>query len=159
MLAQSWSGTSEPDSTSTMPRLKSRSQPVTEAASQLTPRFYTLDDVAVLLATTLAQVYALVRTGDLPAIKIGGREHWRVEVIMLDQWIAEQYEVTRKYVAENPMPETPGKPGRAHATEGGSLRRGEPARTGGSGGLAKTMLPDAAQLPIAPRPGDAGVPA
>ncbi|GAA3721439.1 hypothetical protein GCM10022399_42250 [Terrabacter ginsenosidimutans] len=92
-----------PDIMSSMPR--KRSDSVKAAASQLAPRFYTLDDVAVLLATTLAQVYSLVRTGDLPAIKIGGRGHWRVEVTMLDQWIADQYEATKAYVTANPVPE------------------------------------------------------
>ncbi|WP_344945145.1 helix-turn-helix domain-containing protein [Terrabacter ginsenosidimutans] len=89
--------------------LSKGSESAREGASRLTPRFYTLDDVAVLLATTLAQVYSLVRSGDLPAIKIGGRGRWRVEVTMLDQWIADQYEVTRAYIAENPMSDAPGK--------------------------------------------------
>ena len=44
-----------------------------------TPRFLTLADVAEVLNTSSAQVYALVRRGDLPAIKIGGRGQWRVE--------------------------------------------------------------------------------
>jgi excisionase family DNA binding protein len=86
-----------------MPR--KRSDSVEEAASRLTPRFYTLNDVATLLASTEAQVYALVRSGDLPAIKIGGRGQWRIEVTMLDQWIADRYEATKAYLAENPAPE------------------------------------------------------
>ena len=44
-----------------------------------TPRFLTLADVAEVLNTSSAQVYALVRRGELPAIKIGGRGQWRVE--------------------------------------------------------------------------------
>jgi excisionase family DNA binding protein len=44
-----------------------------------TPRFLTLADVAEVLNTSVAQVYALVRRGELPAIKIGGRGQWRVE--------------------------------------------------------------------------------
>ena len=43
------------------------------------PRFLTLADVAEVLNTSSAQVYALVRRGELPAIKIGGRGQWRVE--------------------------------------------------------------------------------
>lgn len=42
------------------------------------PRFLTLADVSEVLNTSSAQVYALVRRGDLPAIKIGGRGQWRV---------------------------------------------------------------------------------
>ena len=48
-----------------------------EAMADL-PRFLTLPDVAEILNTSVAQVYAMVRRGDLPAIKIGGRGQWRV---------------------------------------------------------------------------------
>lgn len=48
-------------------------------------RFFTLKQVAAMLATSEAQVYALVRAGDLPAIKIGGRGQWRVENRELEQ--------------------------------------------------------------------------
>ncbi|MDP9395074.1 MAG: helix-turn-helix domain-containing protein [Actinomycetota bacterium] len=34
-----------------------------------------------------SQVYALVRTGELPAIKIGGRRQWRVERSQLEAYI------------------------------------------------------------------------
>ena len=34
------------------------------------PRFYTLDDVATVLNVRVAQVYALVRSGELPAVKL-----------------------------------------------------------------------------------------
>lgn len=37
------------------------------------PRFLLLDDVAEELSTSRAQVYAMVRGGELPAIKVGGR--------------------------------------------------------------------------------------
>ena len=36
------------------------------------PRFYTLEDVATILNVRVAQVYALVRSGELPAVKLGG---------------------------------------------------------------------------------------
>ena len=58
-------------------------------------RFFTLKQVAAMLATSDAQVYALVRAGDLRAIKIGGRGQWRVENRELDQWIQAQYRKTR----------------------------------------------------------------
>ena len=87
-----------------MPR--KRSDSVEEHASHLTPRFYTLNDVATLLASTEAQVYGLVRSGDLPAIKIGGRGQWRIEITVLDQWIADQYEATKLHIAENPLLES-----------------------------------------------------
>ena len=67
-----------------------------------TPRFLTLADVAEVLATSSAQVYALVRRGDLPAIKIGGRGQWRVEASQLEEFIERMYAETRTFVDEHP---------------------------------------------------------
>ena len=63
-----------------------------------TPRFLQLADVAEVLNISSAQVYALVRNGDLPAIKIGGRGQWRVEVKELETYIARMYAETREFV-------------------------------------------------------------
>lgn len=68
-----------------------------------TPRFLTLADVAEVLNTSSAQVYALVRRGDLPAIKIGGRGQWRVESSRLEEYIQQQYRSAEQYVAEHPF--------------------------------------------------------
>jgi len=70
-----------------------------------TPRFLTLADVAEVLNTTSAQVYALVRRGDLPAIKIGGRGQWRVEASELEDYIKRAYEDTRAFVKDHPFVE------------------------------------------------------
>jgi excisionase family DNA binding protein len=70
------------------------------------PRFLTLADVADVLNTSSAQVYALVRRGDLPAIKIGGRGQWRVEASKLEEYIQQQYKAAEQYVAEHPFVET-----------------------------------------------------
>jgi excisionase family DNA binding protein len=67
------------------------------------PRFLTLADVADVLNTSSAQVYSLVRTGDLSAIKIGGRGQWRVEASELEAYIQRQYEQTRSFIAEHPF--------------------------------------------------------
>ena len=64
-----------------------------------TPRFLQLADVAETLNISSAQVYALVRSGDLPAIKIGGRGQWRVEVSELESYIARMYDETREFVS------------------------------------------------------------
>ncbi len=66
------------------------------------PRFLTLTDVAEVLNTSSAQVYALVRRGDLPAIKIGGRGQWRVESSKLEDYIAQMYSDTETFVSEHP---------------------------------------------------------
>jgi excisionase family DNA binding protein len=71
-----------------------------------TPRFLTLADVAEVLNTSSAQVYALVRRGDLPAIKIGGRGQWRVEREQLEAYIRRMYDETRDYVDQHPFVES-----------------------------------------------------
>lgn len=68
-----------------------------------TPRFLTLADVAEILSTSSAQVYALVRRGDLPAIKIGGRGQWRVESEQLEAYIKRMYDETATFVTEHPF--------------------------------------------------------
>lgn len=69
------------------------------------PRFLSLADVAEVLNTSQAQVYALVRRGDLPAIRIGGRRQWRVESEQLEAYIARMYDETRTYVDTHPFSE------------------------------------------------------
>jgi excisionase family DNA binding protein len=63
------------------------------------PRFLPLADVAEVLNISSAQVYALVRSGQLPAIKIGGRGQYRVEVSELESYIARMYAETREFLA------------------------------------------------------------
>ncbi|MDT0201887.1 helix-turn-helix domain-containing protein [Nocardioides sp. AE5] len=70
-----------------------------------TPRFLTLADVATVLNTSQAQVYALVRRGDLPAIKIGGRGQWRVEGDQLEAYIERMYAEARDFVEKHPFAE------------------------------------------------------
>lgn len=58
-------------------------------------RFLTLADVAETLNISASQAYALVRSGDLPAIKVGGRGQWRIEVSVLEDYIQRMYEQAR----------------------------------------------------------------
>ena len=62
-----------------------RTGPVAVSAGHPRPRFLTLDQVGEELNISRAQVYALVRTGALPAIKVGGRGQWRVERAVLEE--------------------------------------------------------------------------
>jgi excisionase family DNA binding protein len=66
-------------------------------------RFLQLGDVAEILNISSSQTYALVRSGELPAIKIGGRGQWRVERNELEAYIQRAYEQTRAFVAANPL--------------------------------------------------------
>lgn len=59
-------------------------------------RFLTLADTADMLAISVKQAYALVRSGELPAIKVGGAGHWRVEVSVLQAYIDGKYEESRR---------------------------------------------------------------
>ncbi len=66
-------------------------------------RFLQLSDVAEILNISAAQTYALVRNGDLPAVKIGGRGQWRVEQARLEEYIDKLYDQTRRFVEEHPL--------------------------------------------------------
>lgn len=61
-----------------------------------TSRFLTLADTAEILNVSASQAYALVRSGELPAIKIGGHGHWRVERSVLEAYIEGKYEESRR---------------------------------------------------------------
>jgi len=73
----------------------------------MAPRFLPLTDVAEILNISSAQAYALVRSGDLPAIKVGGRGQWRVEVTELENYIQRMYAETRAHVARGTFEESP----------------------------------------------------
>jgi excisionase family DNA binding protein len=69
------------------------------------PRFLLLSDVAEILNISSAQAYALVRRGDLNAIKIGGRGAWRVEASELEAYIQRLYSETREFIDTHPFGE------------------------------------------------------
>ncbi len=73
------------------------------AAPAARPRFLTLGGVAEILNVSKPQAYALVRSGDLPAIKVGGRGQWRVEASALEDMIQRAYKDTEAFVAEHPF--------------------------------------------------------
>ncbi len=62
-------------------------------------RFIPLTEVSEILDISAAQAYALVRSGDLPAIKVGGRGQWRVETTELESYIQRMYAETRDFVS------------------------------------------------------------
>lgn len=66
-------------------------------------RFLQLSDVAEELSVTVSQVYHMVRSGELPAIKVGGRGQWRVEREKLESYITSKYTETAQWVQENPL--------------------------------------------------------
>ncbi|MGW9629837.1 helix-turn-helix domain-containing protein [Agromyces sp. NPDC055520] len=64
-------------------------------------RFLTLADAAEILAVDVATVDELIRSGELPAIRVGASGPWRIERVQLEVWIEIQYEETRKTSAWN----------------------------------------------------------
>ena len=69
-------------------------------------RFIPLTEVSEILDISAAQAYALVRSGDLPAIKVGGRGQWRVETVELEAYIQRMYSETRDLVTTRSDPGT-----------------------------------------------------
>lgn len=63
-------------------------------------RFIPLADVAEVLAISATQAYALVHSGELRAIQVGGRGQWRVEVTELEAYIERKYAETRRLVEQ-----------------------------------------------------------
>lgn len=60
-------------------------------------RFLTIADAAEQLNVSVNQVYQLVRSGELPAIKVGTGGQWRIETAMLEVYIETQYEDVRRH--------------------------------------------------------------
>lgn len=75
------------------------------------PRFLQLSDVAEVLNISASQTYALVRSGELKAIKIGGRGQWRVEASALEDYIARCYAETQAFVESHPLTGDATEPG------------------------------------------------
>lgn len=75
-------------------------------------RFLTLADVTEVLNISAPQAYALVHSGELPAIQVGRRGQWRVEATELEAYIQRMYAQTRARIEAG----TPG-PGASEATD------------------------------------------
>lgn len=51
------------------------------------PKFVPLEYVMEQLSISRSQAYALVRSGELRAIRVGGRGQWRIDVEELEAYI------------------------------------------------------------------------
>ncbi|MDO5504036.1 MAG: helix-turn-helix domain-containing protein [Actinomycetia bacterium] len=69
----------------------------------MSKRFIPLSEVCEVLDISSAQAYALVRSGDLRAIKVGGRGQWRVETVELEAYIQRMYDHTADLVASGAL--------------------------------------------------------
>lgn len=59
-------------------------------------RFLTIADTAEVLNVSVSHAYSLVRSGELPAIRIGSRGQWRIEKDVLESYIEAKYEEVRR---------------------------------------------------------------
>ncbi len=64
------------------------------------PRFLLLADVAEQLNIQVRHARALVNSGELPAIKVGGRGQWRIEATEFEAYIQRKYAETRALLEE-----------------------------------------------------------
>lgn len=55
------------------------------------PKFVPLEHVMEELSISKPQAYALVRSGDLRAIQVGGRGQWRIDLVELEAYIERAY--------------------------------------------------------------------
>lgn len=62
-----------------------------------------------MFSVSNAQMYALVRRGEIRAIKLGGRGQWRVALADLDEWVERMYAQTAAWVSEHPFTEAEAK--------------------------------------------------
>ena len=67
-------------------------------------RFIPLAQMCATLHINRGQGYSLIHTGQIPAIQIGGRGIWRVEVSELEAFIQRQYAATRAKIADGDPP-------------------------------------------------------
>lgn len=66
-------------------------------------RFMALADVGDVLHISVSQVYALVRRGELRAIKVGGKGQWRVEKAELERYIDNAYATADVFIRDHPF--------------------------------------------------------
>jgi excisionase family DNA binding protein len=59
-------------------------------------RFLTVADTAEILNVEVGDVVGLIRSGELPAIRVGTVGRWRVERPVLETYIESMYEETRR---------------------------------------------------------------
>ena len=85
-----------------MPGLVDRNEPNHDSVP-IKARYLKLDEVATYLNVSVPQVYAMVRSGELPAIKVGGRGMWRVDRHKLEHYLNKLEADTRAWAKAHPL--------------------------------------------------------
>ncbi|MFN4003060.1 helix-turn-helix domain-containing protein [Microcella sp.] len=74
---------------------------MTDAAGSPLGHLLTLSDAAELLRLSAAEVLELVRSGELPAFRLGSLGQWRIEQSALETFIRDQYDEQRRLAQWN----------------------------------------------------------
>ena len=64
----------------------------------MSQRFLIIADVAETLNLSQSATRALLSSGELPAIQVGGKRTWRIEASELERYIERQYAATRERI-------------------------------------------------------------
>lgn len=65
------------------------------------PRFLSLADITEILQVPMSTVRALVRSGEIRAIQVGGKGTWRVERSEFEAYIERRYAETDARIAKD----------------------------------------------------------
>ena len=68
-------------------------------------RFLTVEQVAEELNVSVSQIRALLKSGELRGIQIGGRSVWRIAAADVEDYITEAYRRTAERIAAGELPE------------------------------------------------------
>ena len=68
-------------------------------------RFLTIEQVAEELNVSVSQIRALLKSGELRGIQIGGRSVWRIDASDVEDYITEAYRLTSERIAAGDLPE------------------------------------------------------
>lgn len=74
---------------------------MTDAASNAPGQLLTLTDVAEVLRLSVSEVLQLVRSGELPSFQLGSLGQWRIELRVLESFIADQYDDAQRIALWN----------------------------------------------------------
>lgn len=70
-----------------------------------THRFLTIEQVADELAVSVSQIRALLKSGELRGIQVGGRHIWRIAASDVEDYITEAYRLTAARILTGELPE------------------------------------------------------
>lgn len=68
-------------------------------------RFLTVEQVAEELNVSVSQIRALLKSGELRGIQVGGRNVWRIAASDVEDYITEAYRRTAERIAAGELPE------------------------------------------------------